>query len=177
MTPAERADKQFEYFILVRDPEEGKRITGDLLRGVSADHDPQLRPIVKFTFSPEGGRLFHEVTSANSPTKDFHRHLAIMLDNRIISSPQVNEPIGEHGQISGRFDDKKVQQLVANLNAGRLPASLMPNPVSENTMGATLGSDTIRKGTFAVGFAFVAILLFMLCYYRFAGLVACIALL
>jgi len=177
LTPEEKEKKQFDYFILVRNPEEGKRITGDLLRNVSADHDPQLRPIVKFTFSAAGGRLFHEVTAANSPTKEFHRHLAIILDNKIISSPQVNEPIGEHGQISGHFTDKKVQQLVSNLNSGRLPAALSPNPVSENTMGATLGTDTIRKGTFSVGIAFAAILIFMLCYYRFAGLVACVALL
>jgi SecD/SecF fusion protein len=170
-------EKQFEYFILVRDPKEGKRITGELLKNVSADHDQQLRPIVKFTFNATGGNLFHEVTSDNSPTKDFHRHLAIILDSLIISSPQVNEPIGEHGQISGHFTDKKVQQLVANLNSGRLPATLIRNPVSENTMGATLGSDTIRKGTWSVGFAFAAILIFMLCYYEFAGLVACVALL
>src|SRR5262249_42215507 len=52
-----------------------------------------------------------------------------------------------------------------------------PQPVSENTMGATLGADTIKWGTYSVVIAFVAVLAFMLCYYRFAGLVACVALL
>src|SRR5205823_12688733 len=51
-----------------------------------------------------------------------------------------------------------------------------PQPVSENTMGATLGEDTITKGTMAIALAFVAILAFMLIYYEFAGFVACVAL-
>src|SRR5262249_59324058 len=61
--------------------------------------------------------------------------------------------------------------------AGRLPATLKQQPVSENTMGPTLGQDTIEDGVRAIGFAFVAILAFMIVYYRFAGLVASVALL
>src|SRR6202011_5890882 len=77
----------------------------------------------------------------------------------------------------GGFTKKEVDRLVTILRAGALPATLIPTPVSENTMGATLGEDTIRKGTIAVGVAFVVVLAFMVVYYRFAGLVACVALL
>src|SRR6202011_1790798 len=77
----------------------------------------------------------------------------------------------------GGFTKKEVDRLVTILRAGALPATLIPTPVSENTMGATLGEDTIRKGTIAVGVALVVILVFMAVYYRFAGLVACVALL
>src|SRR5262249_24703784 len=77
----------------------------------------------------------------------------------------------------GGFTPKTVQELVTILRAGALPATLKPNPVSENSMGPTLGNDTIFKGTLSVGIAFAAVLLFMLFYYRFAGFVACVALL
>src|SRR5262249_9628162 len=60
--------------------------------------------------------------------------------------------------------------------SGALPATLKPQPVSENTMGATLGEDTITAGVTAVLIAYLAVLVFMVVYYRFAGLVACIAL-
>jgi SecD/SecF fusion protein len=62
------------------------------------------------------------------------------------------------------------------LRAGALPATLKSQPVSENTMGATLGEDTIFKGALSIGIAFAAVLIFMLIYYRFAGIVACFAL-
>jgi SecD/SecF fusion protein len=79
--------------------------------------------------------------------------------------------------IEGNFTKTEVDRLVNILRSGALPATLKSQPVSENTMGATLGEDTIVKGVWAVGVAFAAILAFMLVYYRFSGLVACIALL
>src|SRR5262249_12987469 len=74
------------------------------------------------------------------------------------------------------YSQTEVDSIVRVLRAGALKATLSPNPVSESTIGATLGEDTIRKGTWSVLFAFVAVLLFMLVYYRYAGMVACIAL-
>ena len=71
----------------------------------------------------------------------------------------------------------EVDRLVRILRAGALPATLKPIPVSENTMGSTLGADTVKWGSISVLVAFAAILLFMLVYYRFAGIVACVALL
>jgi SecD/SecF fusion protein len=105
------------------------------------------------------------------------RHLAIILDGKIESAPSINSPISTSGIITGNFSKDKVDQYVRIFKAGALPATLKPQAVSENTMGATLGEDTIKQGTRSVGIAFAAILVFMLGYYRFSGVVACVALL
>src|SRR5262249_18819 len=127
---------------------------------------------VSFSFTPAGGDIFHELTRRN-----IGRHLAVILDSQIRSAPTVNQAIRSNGIISGDFSPSEQEALVTILRAGALPSSLKRDPVSESTIGATLGDDTIKAGTLAVIIAFVAILVFMLVYYRFAGLVACIALL
>jgi SecD/SecF fusion protein len=187
----ERKKKEFEYFVLTRDPEEEtvpgsdkkivKKITGDSL-SANVGPDAKNNPSVHFRFDTAGGNLFYDITSKNIPTGGsdagkFKRHLAIILDGMIISAPTINAAIRTDGVIEGRFTEQEVNTLVGLLRSGALPATLKPLPVSENTMGATLGADTIYKGTLSVGMAFAAILLFMLVYYRFAGMVACIALL
>ena len=75
---------------------------------------------------------------------------------------------------SGRVDHSLL--LVDVLRAGRLPAVLKDEPISENTISPLLGIDTIRKGAFAIGISLVAVLVFMLIYYHFSGIVACMAL-
>jgi SecD/SecF fusion protein len=187
LPPEERARKKYEYFLLTRDPEKDdqgvpKAITGQYLVSAFETVDEKLRPAVGFRFDTTGGNLFYDVTSKNIPEGSgpaaFHRFLAIILDGKIVTAPTINSAIRTDGQISGGgFTKKEVDNYVTILRSGALPATLKPQPVSENTMGATLGSDTIRDGTISVGIAFAAILLFMLVYYRFAGLVACIALL
>jgi SecD/SecF fusion protein len=172
--------KKYEYFILTRNSEPGKEITGDYLARAYSGADERGQPAVHFTFTTEGGNLFGDFTSLNRPSKSengFHRQLAIILDGQIQSAPTLNAVIHSQGIISGKFTVKKVEELVTILRAGALPATLKRNPVSENSMGPTLGSDTIFKGTLSVGLAFVAVLVFMLVYYRFAGIVACVALL
>jgi SecD/SecF fusion protein len=173
LTPKDRElGKQYEYFMLVRDPEKGTEVTGDYLAGVKPDVSNEGKTAVAFNFTPEGGNRFYELTNRNK-----RRHLAVILDAQIRSAPVVQSAIRDRGQISGEFTPAEQEALVTILRAGALPATLKQNPVSENTIGATLGDDTIRSGTFAVVIAFVAVLLFMLVYYRFAGMVACIALL
>jgi SecD/SecF fusion protein len=137
---------------------------------------------VSFKFNTRGGDLFYDVTNQNRPDKrggqdQFYRHLAIILDNEVMSAPRLITAIQTDGQITGNFTSKEVNQLVSILRAGALPATLKPLPVSENTIGPTLGEDTIRSGTFSVGVAFAVVLAFMIVYYRFAGFVACVALL
>jgi SecD/SecF fusion protein len=173
--------KEYEYFILTRLPEPGKAITGDYLALARPGADPRGEPAVHFTFNSDGGNLFGELTTLNRPASKtevgFKRQLAIILDSQIQSAPTINDVIHTQGIISGGFTPKKVEELVTILRAGALPATLKFPPVSENSMGPTLGSDTIFKGTMSVGLAFLAVLIFMLFYYRFAGIVACIALL
>jgi SecD/SecF fusion protein len=170
-----RLGKEYEYFILTRKAEPGKEITGDYLAGARRGPSERGEWAVHFTLNNEGGNLFWDLTNTNRKTT-FKRRLAIVLDGQIQSAPFLESPIRTQGQITGGFTARKVDELVTILNAGALPATLKPNPVSENTMGATLGEDTIRKGTQAVGLAFLAVLIFMVIYYRFAGMVACIAL-
>jgi SecD/SecF fusion protein len=177
----QREAKKYEYFVLTRVPEEGKAITGKYLVNARLDHDERLRLAVAFTFDTEGGNLFYDLTSRNGPRENssdpFRRHLAIVLDGQVMSAPSLNATIRNNGVITGEFTKKEVDQLVSILRSGALPATLKPQPVSENSMGATLGADTIHKGTLSVGVAFAAVIVFMLFYYRFAGLVASVALL
>src|SRR5207247_994382 len=125
----------------------------------------------------EGGELFgsltrKNVTEGSGPEgTQRRRFLAIVLDGLIMSAPTINSEIRNQGQITGRFTQKEVDSLVNILRAGRLPATLKPQPVSESTIGATLGEDTIEKGVRAILLAYGAVLIFMVIYYRFAGIV------
>ncbi len=78
--------------------------------------------------------------------------------------------------ISGKFSTEEVEELVRILQAGQLPAALTKQPIAENQIDATLGADTINKGFIAAGASMAAVLLFMLVYYRFAGVISCFAL-
>jgi SecD/SecF fusion protein len=181
--PLKDRDKKYEYFFLTRDPEKDKEITGQFLTSAMETPDRSGAPAVGFHFNVEGGNRFSHLTSTNAPegksedAPGFKRQLAILLDDQIVSAPSINAIISQDGVIEGNFTKAEVDRLVNILRSGALPATLKPQPVSENTMGATLGQDTINKGVWAVGVAFAAILIFMLVYYRFAGLVACVALL
>jgi SecD/SecF fusion protein len=187
LPPDQRKTKAVEYFVLVRDPEidpntgESQAVTGRDLSGANLSTDQYLKPCVAFHFGTSGGDRFYELTSKNLPSgpegSQFARQLAIVLDGQVVSSAAIQSAIRTDGQITGDFTKKKVDDIVSILRAGALPATLKSQPVSENTVGARLGADTIRKGTISVGVAFLAILIFMVVYYRFAGLVACVALL
>jgi SecD/SecF fusion protein len=170
-------DKQIEYFVLTRDPQKGKEITGLYLQSAYRSQDRSGGLAIGFRFNQAGGDRFYDLTSQNAPTREgFHRFLAISLDNQIVSAPSLNAKIGTEGIIEGKFSPDEVDRYINVLNSGALPASLKTTPVSENTIGPTLGQDTISKGTWSVVWAFVVVLAFMLVYYRFSGLVACIAL-
>jgi SecD/SecF fusion protein len=185
----ERRLKKVEYFVLTRNAEidpatdkETPKIDGSYLVSAMNQAGESGQPAVSFAFNTAGGLLFRDLTRKNVPSDEekgapVKRHLAIILDGLVMSAPTINSEISQHGQISGDFTNREVDQLVNILRAGALPATLKPQPVSENTMGATLGQDTISKGLFAIGIAFAVVLLFMIVYYRFAGLVASVALL
>jgi SecD/SecF fusion protein len=192
LTDEKRKDKKYEYFVLARTADIAgpndwlpagtpKEVTGDYLTSARRDTDKYAKPCVDFTFNATGANLFRDLTGKNIPDESrnppFYRHLAIVLDGQVMSAPTINSEIGANGQITGGFTVEEVDRLVNTLRSGALPATLKPQPVSENTMGATLGQDTIRSGVIAVGIAFAAVLIFMVIYYRFAGLVACTALL
>jgi SecD/SecF fusion protein len=154
-------------------------VTGDLLDHANAGTDMRTgKPDVEFTFNAKGGRLFGMLTGENKPDEvtGFQRRLGIILDGKLFSAPGLMSQISEHGEITGDFTKEKVAQQVDVLNAGALPATLSKEPISKLYCGPTLGSDTIRKSTFALIIAMVLVPAFMLWYYRFPGLIADIAL-
>jgi SecD/SecF fusion protein len=181
ISPRDREQgKKVEFFVLTRESEPGTEVTGDFLTSASEGISEGKRA-VNFSFNSEGASRFQELTTENQPTgsdanTSFKRLLAVILDGQIRSAPTLNAIISSQGQISGDFTQKAIEDLVRILRAGALPATLKSQPVSENTMGATLGEDTIFKGALSIGIAFAAVLIFMLIYYRFAGVVACFAL-
>jgi len=168
----EQQDKKFDYFVLVREPGAAQRVTGQDLVNSYAGSDDKGKTAVHFRLSGNGGNRFYALSSAN-----IKRHLAVVLEGMIESAPVLQSAIRHEGQITGDFTPKEINDLVRVLRSGALPATLKRIPVSENTIGPTLGADTIAQGTTSVGLAFLAVLVFMAVYYRFAGLVACVALL
>lgn len=127
--------------------------------------------IIAIEFDAEGARLFEALTKRN-----IGKPLAIFLDGDLISSPVVQEVIsGGKAQISGNMDHQEVRKLVSLFNAGALPAPI--HIISQQTIGASLGIDSLQKAIMAGAIGTLAIIVFMLIYYRALGLVACLALL
>ncbi len=167
----QRGGKTMEHFVLVRNPEPSQEVTGKDLQNVYRAPGSRGEPAVGFTLKGAGATRFFDLTS-----KNVQRRLSIILDGQVKSAPVLNSAISDSGQITGDFSQAELDDLIRLLRAGALPATLDQRPASEATMGATLGQETIYRGTVAVVLAFVAVLVFMWVYYRFAGLVASIAL-
>ena len=180
--PPSEADMRVEYFLLTRlSPSDAVRVDREMGLVARAGEGRNGGPAVDFSFNPNGAERFGRITARNvaDPATKFERQLAIVMDGRIISAPNLSAgqaPIRDSGQISGNFTQAAVNRLVFLLRSGALNAELKSEPVSENSILPTLGQDTISKGLTAVGFSFLAVLAFMIVYYRFAGIVACIAL-
>ena len=122
-------------------------------------------------FNDEGKKLFAEITARN-----VGKPVAIFLDNQPISIPRVNEAItGGEAVITGNFDLTEAKQLTQRLNAGALPVPI--TLISQQTVGASLGSESLQKSLFAGLIGFVLVIIFMILYYRLPGFLAVVALL
>jgi len=124
-----------------------------------------------FGFNELGAGRFFELTKNN-----LKRPLCILLDNEVISAPTIQTAIGHRGQITGNFSGQEVQDMVDKLNAGSLPARLGNQPISENTVGPTMGRDNLVAGLRAGIYGLIAVAAFMLIYYLIAGSLAAVAL-
>ncbi len=148
-------------------------VTGEMLTDAQPTFDPQSNePAVSFRLNSQGARAFGRVSSAN-----VGRRFAIVLDDRVISAPSINEPIlNGSGQISGSFTVETANDLAVLLRAGALPAPLTVE--EQRTVGAELGQDAIEAGQVSTVIAFVSVLIFMvLAYGLLFGGVAVVALL
>ncbi|HUY87334.1 MAG TPA: protein translocase subunit SecD [Pirellulales bacterium] len=155
-------------------------VTGDYLTSASGGVDRVGKPCVNFVFNTRGANRFGQLTSKNLPddsNPELHRLLAIILDGELYSAPAIRSRIDDRGEITGSFTSKEVEDLAAVLTAGSLPTTLRKEPTSSMLTGPSLGADTIRKGVYSMVVSTVAVVLFMLVYYRFAGIVANLALL
>ena len=152
-------------------------VTGSDLGAVARGHDEVLNPCVLFNLRGRGVAAFSDLTGEFSPEGQFHHQLGIILDNELLSAPNIQERITGSGRITGQFTQEEVDFLVNILQAGSLPAVLNKNPISENRISPLLGKETVEQGKWAISGSLLLVLIFMLVYYRFSGIVACFALL
>lgn len=128
------------------------------------------QPIVSLALNRKGARLFARVTGAN-----VGRKLAIVLDNHIYMAPVIKVKIPDgRAIIEGADSMEEARDLSIVLRAGALPAPV--DFIEERTVGPSLGADSISKGKFSAMLAFIIVAIFMLIYYRFAGILADFAL-
>jgi preprotein translocase subunit SecD len=145
-------------------------ITGDMISRASQGFDQQDgRAVVNISFDSNGTRRFARVTQEN-----VGKPFAIILDNVVLSAPNIREPIlGGTAQISGSFTVDSANELAISLQSGALPVAL--RVVEERTVGPDLGADSIQKGILASIVATVAVLAFMLLSYGRFGVYADLA--
>jgi preprotein translocase subunit SecD len=139
-------------------------ITGSDLRNARPTLDEFNQPAVSFTLNSEGVAKFSRVTGEN-----VGRLLAIVLDNRVQSAPRIDERIAQaEARITGNFTQQESADLALVLRSGALPASL--SYLEQRQVGPTLGADSIRAGITASLTGLALVTLFMLFYYRLAGI-------
>ena len=146
-------------------------LSGDRIRNArETQGSTSFEIVVSMSFDSQGSRKFGELT-----TNHVGELLAILLDGKIQSAPRINEPIlGGNAQISGDFTFEEAQYLANILKAGAFPVGV--KIAEERTVGPTLGQEAIDDGVRAAVIGMGVVLIFMLIYYRFAGLVAIVAL-
>ena len=145
-------------------------LTGDMLSDARQEFEPQTNaPQVSITFDSQGGRRFARTTQEN-----VGKPFAIILDNSVISAPNINEPImGGRAAINGGFTVESANQLAIALRSGKLPIAL--KVVEESTVGPDLGADSIRAGILASAVAVALVVAFMLITYGRFGFYANLA--
>ncbi|MCK4548445.1 MAG: protein translocase subunit SecD [Candidatus Eisenbacteria sp.] len=156
-----------ELFLVSEDPE----LTGNAVSNAIPTANPRDPTHLQVTLemTRRGSAKFTRVTGAN-----IGRQLAIVLDNKVFSAPVIRTRIPGDAVIQGSFTDAEARDLAIVLRAGKLPAPL--RFLEERTVGPSLGSDSIRKGVQSVLIGGLAVLLFMVAYYKASGIIADMAL-
>lgn len=147
-------------------------LTGESLVEARVEIDSRYGdPYVSIRFDKKGARIFERISEEN-----VNKRLAIVLDNTVYSAPVIQEKIsGGQARITGHFTTEQASDLAIVLRAGALPAPV--NVLEERTVGPSLGTDSIRKGLYALAAASIAVVLFMVVYYKMSGLIANVSLL
>jgi preprotein translocase subunit SecD len=146
-------------------------VSGRDLKNARVDKGNIGQPVIGFSLTAEGTPKFANLTAQNTK-----RQLAIVLDNKIVSAPTIDEPIPSgSGIIRGNFTQQQAADLSLVLRSGSLPASL--TTLEERTVGPSLGRDSIRDGFMASAIGFALLVIAIIAYYRGAGVNAVLALL
>jgi preprotein translocase subunit SecD len=145
------------------------KVTGRDLKNARPGLGQFNDPIVEFTFTHDGGQRFGELTGAN-----VNKGLAIVLDKRVVSAPNIEQRITDSGIIRGRFTQQEVEDLSTVLRTGALPAGI--EVLEERTVGPSLGADSIREGMHAGLVGAAMVVLMMLVVYHLSGVNAILAL-
>ena len=146
-------------------------MTGEFIKDARVSLDSQFHEsYVAMEFTDIGAKLFEQVTGAN-----VKKRLAIILDNNVYSAPEIRERIaGGRAQITGRFTTEEANDLAVVLRSGALPAPV--KILEQRTVGPSLGQDSIHKGIVSTLISAALIVLFMIVYYKFSGVIADVAL-
>jgi preprotein translocase subunit SecD len=155
------------YYLLTRTPV----VTGRDLRSANAAPNPEMPGSweVHFNLSRDAAQRFGPFTQRN-----LQKRLAIVLDHRVQSAPVIQGQIEDSGEITGGFTQESANDLALVLRAGALPASIKYQ--EESTVGPSLGADSIREGVRASIISLLAVMVFLLIYYRLSGVNAVLAL-
>jgi preprotein translocase subunit SecD len=154
-----------EWFLVYKTPV----ITGREMRNARPGQDDVRKWQTSFTLSPDGGKKFGRYTADHVGDK-----LAVILDNRIVSVATINEKIEDSGRIMGLGSDEEATDLSRYLRSGSLPAGV--TPLQENSVGPSLGADSIHQGIVSGIAGLVAVVMVMLVYYKRSGVNAVLAL-
>ncbi len=164
-------DKFFRFYYLEKSPE----LTGGVVEEAKADiggigGGSSGQPVVSLTMNSEGSRSWARITGSNVGER-----IAIVLDDKVHMAPSIREKIpGGRTQIEGFADINEAKDIAIILRAGALPTPV--EIIEERVVGPSLGADSIAQGTRAVLIGLGAVLIFMLVYYKVAGLIANFAL-
>jgi preprotein translocase subunit SecD len=144
-------------------------VTGRDMKNARVDRDKFNQPAVMFFLNAGGAVKFAKVTGEN-----INKRLAIVLDNRVVSAPNINSQIKESGIIEGNFTAEKADALALVLRSGALPAEMIV--LEERTVGPSLGLDSIKKGVLASIVGMICVFIAVVLYYKLAGVNAVVAL-
>jgi preprotein translocase subunit SecD len=155
-----------QFYVLKR----GSVVEGTDFRDAQPSTDENGRPDMTFNLTTEAGDRFYKYTDANKGTGQ----MAIVLDNKVIEVAGIEGAIRDTGRITGGFSQDQVVSLSQKLRSGSLPASI--SYLETRTVGPSLGAESIHQGVLAAIAGMVVVMIFMLIYYRGAGINADIAL-
>ncbi len=153
-------------------------VTGGMLKSAGVGYDQYGKPKVDMSFNDEGKKAFAAITKTLAERAQItgqDQLLAIVLDGEVKSAPRVLEEIPSgNAEITGSFTMDEVKDLALVLNTGALPVDLVP--VSQNSIGATLGQSALNQALLAGAIGLLLVMVFIIAYYRLLGVVASVAL-